>query len=206
MTTQTNSESRKRRDAYIYADGNSAELKPDCQGVTFDVPNADGSGHTTVEVRFASLPENIRNAAMAFGLNTVLTNAINSAAKEGNSHERFNSRLAGFNAGEWSARGTGERSPVERKPAIILRAVAEAFAKGNVAPPKGHKDWDAWLAAFHAHWATMDKKARNTFQKKYLAFDAVNRAYIRIKKEEEAAKVAAPTAKLNAATLDDLAF
>lgn len=100
----------------------------------------------SVECPLSSFPEGIQKAAMAYGLNATIGNAMgNLDDAELNDPDKImdalQERIKSLQAGKWAGERTGGG-----RPSVIWAAFQAFRAKG------GKKDTPETLAAAHAHW------------------------------------------------------
>jgi hypothetical protein len=88
--------------------------------ITYGVP---GAGEAALDI--AALPDAVKAAALAFGIQTAMRNATAGLFKEEplTALKRIQARVASWLSGEWKAAATGEG---ERKTSMLAQAVAEA--------------------------------------------------------------------------------
>lgn len=189
-----------RRLPYVQADGKRVG-EPDANTVGVDFYN----GGKPQTVLFSELPQAIITGLTAFGLQTALTNAYNSARaaqKEGNAKadpiERFNTRLDGFKSNHWSARGTGEktaRTPAEKKVPLVVQAIYNDAKSTGKEHPKNWESWEAFRDAYKAKWHDeWTAKKRTEFQNNWLSGESkkgILHAYNQLLAAETASKLKA---------------
>ena len=144
MATQSGSKTSRLVRQFKSSKG---ELTPrvheDVVTLVFSSPDVNGK---SIEVPLSSFPEGIRNAAMAYGLNTTIGSAMGNledAELDDPDHVigAISERIKSLQAGKWA----GERSGGGR-PSIIWMAFVDWRRS------KGVKDDEAKLASLHTNW------------------------------------------------------
>lgn len=124
----------------------SDELTPRVKENTIAIVFTTPANGKRVEVGVSSFPQGIRNAALAYGLNATIGNAMGNL-EDGELDdpdeimEAIQGRVSDLQAGKWAGERTGGG-----RPSMIWQAFVE-FRKS-----KGQKDDEAKLASLRTHW------------------------------------------------------
>lgn len=124
----------------------SDELTPRVKENTIAIVFTTPANGKRVEVPVSSFPQGIRNAALAYGLNATIGNAMGNL-EDGELDdpdeimEAINGRVSDLQAGKWAGERTGGG-----RPSMVWQAFQE-FRKSS-----GKKDDEATLQKLHAQW------------------------------------------------------